>query len=106
MSASPSGPVQLHGGCGQLPGQSGEQAADLVAGQRDEQVIARVAAAGLGRGQDGQERMGEQGQDCPAVPGGPAADLMLVQTGQFLAGGEPVLNVPLLMPVKRKSSLA
>jgi hypothetical protein len=44
--------VQLRGGCGRLPGQAGEQAADLVAGQRDEQVIVRVAAAGLGGGQD------------------------------------------------------
>jgi len=79
MSASPSGPVQLHGGCGQLPGQPGEQPADFVAGQRDEQVIVRVAAAGLGRGQDGQEREDEQRQDGPPVPGCPAPDLVLVQ---------------------------
>ena len=28
------------------------------------------------------------------MPGGPAADLVLVQGGQFLAGGEPVLDLP------------
>ena len=36
VPASPSGPVQLCRWCGQLPGQAGEQAADLVAGQRDQ----------------------------------------------------------------------
>jgi len=82
------------GGCGRLLGQSGEQPADLVAGQRDQLVVPQLAATGLGGGQDGQERVGEQGQDGPAVPGGPAADLVLVQGGQFLAGGEPVLDSP------------
>jgi hypothetical protein len=59
-----------------------------VAGQRDEQVAARLAA-GVLAGQDGQEGMGEQGQDGPPVPGGPGADLVLVQGGQLLAAGEP-----------------
>lgn len=94
MSASPSGPVQLHCGSGQLLAQSGEQPADLVAGQRDQLVVVRAGAIKLGRGQDGQERVGEQGQGGPAVPGGPAADLVLVQGGEFLAGGEPVLDLP------------
>jgi hypothetical protein len=38
--------------------------------------------------------MGEQGQDGPPVPGGPGADLVLVQGGQLLAAGEPVLDFP------------
>ena len=65
-----------------------------MAGQRDQLVLAWPAAAGLCGGQDGQERVGEQGQDGPPVPGGPAADLVLVQGGQFLSGGEPVLDFP------------
>jgi hypothetical protein len=106
MTASPSGPVQLHGGCGQFPGQSGEQLADFVSGQRDEQVIVRVAVAGPGgRGQDGQEGVGEQGQDGPPAPGGPAPDLVLVQGGELLAPREAVLNRPPLIPLKRKPSL-
>src|SRR5262245_57035327 len=100
--ASPPRPVQLTGGCGRLLlAQSGEEPADLVASQRDQLAIACPAAAGLGGGEDGQERAGEQGQDGPAVPGGPAADLVLVQGGQFLADGESVLNQPPLMPVKQ-----
>ena len=79
-------------GCGRLLVQSGEEPADLVAGQRDQ--LGGRAGRRLGRGQDGQERVGEQGQDGPAVPGGPAADLVLVQGGQFLAGSEPVLDLP------------
>ena len=35
-----------------------------------------------------------------------AADLLLVQSGEFLPGGEAFLNRPLLMPLKRKPSLA
>lgn len=84
--------MQLHLRGGGLLAQSGEEAADLVAGQRDQLVLARVAAARLGRGQHGHERTGEQGQDDPAVPGGPAPDLVLVQAGEFLADGEPVLS--------------
>jgi len=44
--------VQLCRWCGQLPGQAGEQAADLVAGQRDQLLVVRVAGGGLA-GQDG-----------------------------------------------------
>jgi hypothetical protein len=86
--------VQLYCGGGQLPGQSGEQPADFVTGQWDELVIVRVAAAGLGRGQDGQESVGEQRQDGPPVPGGPAADLVLVQGGELFSACEPVLDFP------------
>jgi hypothetical protein len=84
--------VQLELGREQLLAKSGEQPADLVAGQRDHLVIVRVAVVRLGRGQDGQEGVREQGQDGPAVPGGPAADLVFVQGGEFLPAGEPVLT--------------
>ena len=79
-------------GWGQLLEQSGEEPADLVAGQRDQLVLVRAAVVWLGCGHGGQECVGEQGQDGPAVPGGPAPDLMLVQAGEFLAGGEAVLD--------------
>ncbi len=67
VPSSPPGPVQLRSGCGQLAGQAGEQAADLVAGQRDQLPVTGVDGSGLA-GQDGQEGMGEQGQDGPPVP--------------------------------------
>ena len=89
VPASPSGPVQLCRWCGQLPGQAGEQAADLVAGQRDQLLVVRVAGGGLA-GQDGQEGVDEQGQDGPPVPGGPGPDLVLVQGGQFLSASKTV----------------
>ena len=59
--------MQLGGGCGRLLAQSGEQPADFVAGQRDQLVFVRAAGVVLGGGQDGQERVGEQGQDGPPV---------------------------------------
>ena len=72
MAASPPGPAQLNCRCGQVLAQSGEQPADLVTGQRDELVL--MGGGGLGGGQDGQERVGEQGQDGPAVPAGAVSD--------------------------------
>jgi hypothetical protein len=60
----------------------------------------------LGGGGDGQERQGEHGQGGPPVPGGPAADLVLIQAGQALGGLEVLFNRPPLMPMKRKLSLA
>jgi hypothetical protein len=36
----------------------------------------------LAGGGDGQERQCEHGQGGPPVPGGPAADLMLVEAGE------------------------
>ena len=42
--------------------------------------------------------MGEQSQDDSPVPGGQAADLVLVQGGQLLAVGEPVLIVVSMTP--------
>ena len=90
MSASPSGPVQLRCGRGQLLAQPGEQPADLVTGQRDQLIVAGVVVGWLAGGQDGQERAGEQGQDGPTVPGGPAADLVFVEGGwPFLLAAKP-----------------
>ena len=105
MSSAPAGPVQLQSWCWLLLVKSGEQPPDFVAGQRDQEITGWPAGAGLA-GQDGQERVGEQGQDGPPVPGGPGADLVLVQAGQFLAAGESVLNQPLVMPLKPRRSLA
>jgi hypothetical protein len=84
--------LQLDSGCGRLLAQSGEEPTDLVAGQRDQLVSVWVLMVSLGGGQHDQECVGEQGQDGPRVLGGPAADLVLVQGGQFLAASEPVPN--------------
>jgi hypothetical protein len=51
----------------------------------------------LGGGGHGEERVGEQGEGGPLVPGGPAADLVLVQSGQALGGVERLLD-PLPLP--------
>ena len=59
----------------------GQEAGDLVAGERD-LVVRSTAALVLAGGGDGQERQCEHGQGGPPVPGGPAADLMLVEAGE------------------------
>ena len=41
-------------------------------------------------------RLGEHGQGGPAVPGGPAADLVLIDAGQSLGGLEGFLDAPAL----------
>ena len=48
----------------------------------------------LGGGGDGEEGQGEHGQGGPPVPGVPAADLVLIQPGQSLAGLEILLRGP------------
>src|SRR5579863_10353683 len=48
----------------------------------------------LGGGGDGEEGGGEHGQGGPPVPGGPAADLVLIQPGQPFAGLEILLCGP------------
>ena len=40
--------------------------------------------------------MGEHGQGGPAVPGGPAADLVLIQPGEILGGLEGFFDAPAL----------
>jgi hypothetical protein len=74
-------------------GRGGEQVGDLVAGQRDLPGWGWLAGV-LGGGGDGEEGGGEHGQGHPPVPGGPAADLVLVQAGQALAGLEILFHGP------------
>ena len=76
--------------------QAGEQVPDLVPGQGDQFGWCRLAGA-FGKCCHDQEGMGEHGQGGPAVPGAPAADLMLVQTAQALAGLEALFNPPSTM---------
>jgi hypothetical protein len=73
-----------------LDGEAGEEAGDLVAGQRDLPGWVR-GAEGFEGGGDGEDG-GEHGQGDPPVPGGPAADLMLVQAGEALSGLEVFLD--------------
>jgi hypothetical protein len=46
----------------------------------------------LGADCDGEEGEGEHGQGGLPVPGGPAADLMLIHSGQALGGLELFLD--------------
>src|SRR4051794_33010872 len=104
MSA-PLGPVQSVFQGSQDADGGGEEAAYLVAGQRDQGgstgcsggvVFMAVAGRGWGRGggRHGQEGVGEHGQDGPAAPRGPGADLVLVHGGEFFAAGEGLLDLP------------
>jgi len=94
MSASPDRPAQpvaeITGGTGE---QRREQMLDLVAGQPDQPGWWRVPGAVGGR-KHHEEGVGEHGQGGPAVPGPPAADLMLVQADQAFAGLEALLDGP------------
>jgi len=67
-----------------------EQVADLVADQRDQHV--RDGVRGVFGG--GEEGVREHGADGPPVPGGPGADLVLVEGGQTLGGLEVLLDSP------------
>ena len=48
----------------------------------------------FGRGDDGEECVGEHGQNGPAMPRGPAADLVLIQSSQAFAGLEGFFDAP------------
>src|SRR5829696_1158496 len=94
MSPSPSRPAQsVSNIAGRDRDHGGEQVLDLVAGHPDQPGWWWVAAT-LGHGGDRQEGMGNHGQGDPAVPGAPAADLLLVQADQPLTGLEPLLDGP------------
>jgi hypothetical protein len=70
-----------------------EQPLDLVAGERDEPV--RYGVPGVFVGADnGEEGVSEHGQGDPAGPGGVAADLVLVESGQAFSGLEGLLHPP------------
>jgi hypothetical protein len=72
------------GAAGWLAAQGGEQAGDLVAGERDLSWW-RGPAGVFGGGGDGEEGQRDHGEGDPAVPGGPGADLVLIEPGQALA---------------------
>src|SRR6266508_3676962 len=94
MSASPQRPAQPVGAItDRLSEQGSEQVLELVAGHRDQARRCRVAGA-FGQGCQHQEGVGEHGKGDPAVPGAPAADLVLVQATQALAGLERLFNAP------------
>jgi hypothetical protein len=80
----PDGPAQLVSLQSRL---GGEQAADLVAGQRNLVVLAREWRL-FGGGGDGDGGAGEHGQGHPPMSGGPAAKgavLQVKQVGQLIA---------------------
>ena len=87
-------------GPAELPEQLGD-------GDRDEPEDAGAAVQGaLAGGGDGEEGVGEQADRGPAVPGGPGGDLAAVEPGGLLRELVVLFSRPLLMPVKRKRSLA
>ena len=78
VASPPGGPSQAVPGVAHwLDDQLGEQGGDLVAGERDLPGGCWTAGV-LGGGGDGEEGEREHGQGGPPVPGGPAADLMLI----------------------------
>jgi hypothetical protein len=66
---------------------------DLVAGQRDQPVGLGMVGA-FCCGERGQKGGGEHRQDGPAVPGGPAADLVLIESDEALAGLKGLVHSP------------
>lgn len=94
VAASPVGPAEpVDSVVDGLDDERDEQSLDLVAGERYEGVGCGVAVAFV-RADDGQEGVREHGQGDPAGPGRVAADLVLVQGGQALAGLEELLHPP------------
>ena len=73
--------------------QRGEQVLDLVTGQPDQPGRWRVAGL-FSQGRHHEEGVGEHSQGGPAIPGAPAADLVLIQAAQPLGGLEGFLNLP------------
>jgi hypothetical protein len=69
------------------------EAGDFVAGQRDLLVWGRGARPFIGCG-DSEERGGEHGKGDPAMPGGPASDLVLIEPGEAFADLEILLDGP------------
>jgi len=72
-----------------------EQPAELVDGQLDHVGGCRCVVAFDGGG-DGQKRVGEHREGGPAVPGHPAADLVLVQADKAFRGLEALFDAPAL----------
>ena len=106
MAASPVGPAEPVGRVVEgLDDEGDEQALDFVAGERYQGVRRGVVGVFVGA-DDGEEGVGEHGQGDPAGPGRVAADLVLVQSCQALAGLERLFSRPPLMPMKWNLSLA
>ena len=82
--------AEIAGGTGE---QRREQVLDLVAGQADQPGRWWVAGP-FSAGGHHQEGVGDHGQGGPAVPGAPAADLVLVQADQALGGLKALLDGP------------
>lgn len=94
MTAAPVGPAEPVRRVVDRPDdERGEQALDLVAGERDQFDRSGVPAVLVGS-DDGQERVGEHSEGDPAGPGREAADLVLVESGQAFAGLEGLLHPP------------
>ena len=72
-----------------------EEASKLVDGQCDQAGRCGLGVA-FGRGGHGQEGMRKHGQGGPAVPRGPAPDLMLIDTDEACGGLEGFLDSPAL----------
>ncbi len=72
-----------------------EEASKFVDGQRDQTSGCGLSVA-FGGGGHGQEGVGEHGQGGPAVPGGPAPDLVLIEPGEAFGGLEGFLDAPAL----------
>jgi hypothetical protein len=70
-----------------LDEQGSEQSGDFVAGEQALPGWCPVAGV-LGGGGDGEKRGGEHRQGGPPVPGGQAADLVVIEPVQALAGLE------------------
>jgi len=70
-----------------------EQSLDLVTSERY-QLVGRGMTLVFVRAEDSEEGMREHGQGDPAGPGRVAADLVLVQGRQALAGLEKLLDPP------------
>src|SRR6266542_1954263 len=62
--------------------------------QRPAQPVGAITDRLSEQGSDHQEGVGEHGKGDPAVPGAPAADLVLVQATQALAGLERLFDGP------------
>ncbi len=94
MATSPVGPAEPVGCVVDRPDdERDEQALDLVARQWDQ--VGRSGTAGVFVGtNDDEEGVGEHGQGDPSGPGGTAADLVLIESGEPLLGLEGLLHPP------------
>src|SRR5262245_55212207 len=95
VSASPLGPVQPVADAAAVAGdQLCEEVADFVDCQGNQLSGGRGTVGSFAHGDDGEDGVGEHGQRGVAVPGGPLADLVLVETDLVLAGTKTFLDAP------------